>query len=55
MMQAYELEKSGGGVWMHWARQKLDIIQAFPAGMEANDLRGEEILRTRSTHASRWS
>ena len=46
MVQAYEVEKSGGGVWMLLTPQEFDIIfERFLRGMEAKDLRDEEVVR----------
>jgi len=46
MVQAYEVEKSGGGVWMLLTPQEFEIIfERFLRGMEAKDLRDEEVVR----------
>ena len=46
MVQAYEVENSGGGVWMLLTPQEFDIIfERFLRGMEAEDLRDEEVVR----------
>ncbi len=56
MVQAYEVEKSGGGVWMLLTPQEFEIIfERFLRGMEAKDLRDEEAARNRSTRALCWS
>ena len=46
MVQAYEVENTGGGVWMLLTPQEFDIIfERFLRGMEARDLRDEEVVR----------
>jgi len=56
MVQAYEVEKSGGGVWMLLTPQEFDIIfERFLRGMEARGLRDEEAARNQSAHALCWS
>jgi len=45
MVQAYEVENTGG-VWMLLTPQEFDIIfERFLRGMEAKDLRDEEVVR----------
>jgi len=45
MVQAYEVEKTGG-VWMLLTPQEFEIIfERFLRGMEAKDLRDEEVVR----------
>ncbi len=56
MVQAYEVEKSGGGVWMFLMPQEFDIIfERFLRGTEARGLRDEEAARNESAHALCWS
>lgn len=46
MVQAYEVEGSGGGVWLLLTPQEFAIIfERFLQGLEAEDLRDDEIVR----------